>query len=115
MSSQILKKNILYLCLQLRHISNRTCIAKIGREKYCRMYPTTVVNSDGSSFTIRYHEPRKIIHLPMDTSQLTPEELQKHLNRKKIHEKIVIEDTPDDDFDVNRYSHLWKTKPQNKK
>ncbi|GFS37243.1 39S ribosomal protein L55, mitochondrial [Nephila pilipes] len=115
MSSRILNKNILYLYFQMRHNSNRTCIVKIGREKYCRMYPVTVVNSDGSSITIRYHEPRKIINLPMDTSQLTPEEFQKHLNRKKVQEKVVIEEQPEDDFDINRYSHLWKTKPQNKK
>lgn len=52
------------LCLQqLRHNTNRTCIVKIGREKYCRMYPTTVVNTDGSSYTIRYHEPRQIIRV----------------------------------------------------
>lgn len=51
----------------LNHTFNRCLsnnipeVTKIHREIYSRMYPTTVVLSDGSSFNIRYHEPRKII------------------------------------------------------
>ncbi|XP_055934240.1 39S ribosomal protein L55, mitochondrial-like [Argiope bruennichi] len=115
MSCRLMNKYLLYFYQQLRYNSNRTCLVRIGREKYCRMYLTTIVNPDGSSYTIRYHEPRKIINLPLNTAELTPEELQKHLNRKKVQEKVVIEEQPDDDFDINRYSHLWKTKPTEKK
>ncbi|GIY00993.1 39S ribosomal protein L55, mitochondrial [Caerostris extrusa] len=114
MSSRVVSNNISYLIQQLRHNSNRASIVKIGREKYCRMYLTTLVNPDGSSITIRYHEPRRIIKLPMDVSQLTPEELQKHLNRRKEEEKVVVEEIIDDGFDVNRYSYLWKKNPEDK-
>ncbi|XP_054716605.1 39S ribosomal protein L55, mitochondrial-like [Uloborus diversus] len=96
---------------QIRLNSNKTCIARIGRDKYCRMYQTTVVNPDGSSFTIRYFEPRKIIRLPLDTSKLSAEELEAHINRRKPKEKVIIEEQIEDNFDLNRYSHLWKSKP----
>ncbi|XP_015923013.1 large ribosomal subunit protein mL55 [Parasteatoda tepidariorum] len=108
--SRVLCKSVCFIWEQVRNGSNRTCIAKIGREKYVRVYPTMVVNSDGSTYTIRYHEPRKIIKLPMDTSKLTAEELHIHLNRRKGIKKVVIEEQFEDDFDINRYSHLWKDK-----
>lgn len=101
--------NALYM--HRRQASNRTTFAKIGREKYCRMYPTLVVNPDGSSYTIRYHEPRKIINLPIDVNKLNAEELQIHLNRRRLKEKVIVEEQLDDDFDLNRYSHLWKKRP----
>lgn len=45
-----------------RYLNNNVAsITKIHREKYARMYPTTVVLPDGSSIKIRYHEPRHII------------------------------------------------------
>lgn len=51
----------------------------------------------------------------MNTCELNEEELKLHLNRRKLKEKVVIvEHLEDDDFDVNRYSHLWKSKPKNK-
>ncbi|KAG8194272.1 hypothetical protein JTE90_024595 [Oedothorax gibbosus] len=113
--STLLIRSTSHLYQQVRNGSSRTCMVKIGREKYCRMYPTTIVNSDGSSYTIRYHEPIRIINLPMDTSELNEQELKQHVNRRKLKEKIVIVDQLEDDgFDVNRYSHLWKSKPKDK-
>lgn len=41
--------------------SNTASITKVHRKMYAQLYPTTVILSDGSSFSIRYHEPRKII------------------------------------------------------
>ncbi|XP_035233799.1 39S ribosomal protein L55, mitochondrial-like [Stegodyphus dumicola] len=110
MSAHFIQRKLFSLFSQVRNNSNMTCIVKIGRDKYCRMYLTTIVNPDGSSYAIRYHEPRKIIKLPLDTSTLTPEELEIHLNRRKVEKKIIYEEQIDDDFDVNRYSHLWKSK-----
>ncbi|MPC95015.1 39S ribosomal protein L55, mitochondrial [Portunus trituberculatus] len=40
---------------------HRTSIARIGRLTYTRTYPVVLVQSDGSTINIRYHEPRKII------------------------------------------------------
>lgn len=41
--------------------SNTASITKVHRKIYARLYPTAVILPDGSSFGIRYHEPRKII------------------------------------------------------
>lgn len=41
--------------------SNRATICRINRLQYLRQYPTRVVNPDGSTYTIRYFEPRQII------------------------------------------------------
>lgn len=98
---------LLHVC---RHNSNRAAIAKVRRPIYARLYPTVVVNPDGSTFTIRYREPRKIITLPFDMSTLTAEEQAARKARRKPKEKIVIEEEIEDDFNVDEYSHLWKKK-----
>lgn len=47
---------------QIRHVSSATAaITKVHRLLYCRNYPTLVVQPDGSTINIRYHEPRQII------------------------------------------------------
>lgn len=47
---------------QTRALSSATAsVTRLHRSVYCRTYPTVVVQPDGSSITIRYHEPRKII------------------------------------------------------
>lgn len=49
-------------CLNVRNVSSSTAsITKVHRAIYARTYPTILVNPDGSSVNIRYHEPRKII------------------------------------------------------
>lgn len=50
----------LQLCLS-RFNSNTASICLIKRKKYPRLYPTTLINADGSSYTIRYELPRQII------------------------------------------------------
>lgn len=51
-------------CLQKRNVSSATAgITKTHRLLYCRVYPTTVVQPDGSTITVRYHEPRQIVQV----------------------------------------------------
>merc|ERR1712106_710036 len=88
--------------------AHRASIARVGRLTYTRMYPTTLVLSDGSSFTIRYHEPRKIIKLPLDLATLTEMERKKRLDARKPKTKVVIEEDIEDDFALGSYEHLWK-------
>ncbi|XP_014663266.1 PREDICTED: 39S ribosomal protein L55, mitochondrial-like [Priapulus caudatus] len=92
----------------LRHNSNRASITKIGRLTYARLYPTMLVNPDGSTVRIKYREPRKIIKLPLDLSTLTEEERRARIAKRKPKEKVVIEEEIDDNFTVDAYSHLWK-------
>ena len=47
---------------QVRNLNaNRVVVTKIKRATYCRKYPTLLVKPDGSTITIKYHEPREII------------------------------------------------------
>ena len=44
-----------------RYNSNAAVLTRVKRSKYPRLYPTRVVNPDGSTYTIRYEIPRQII------------------------------------------------------
>ncbi|KAL7645039.1 UNVERIFIED_CONTAM: hypothetical protein RMT77_003409 [Armadillidium vulgare] len=72
------------------------------------MYPTHLIFSDGSSILIRYHEPRKIIKLPLDISALTEEERIRRLHNRKPKTKVIIQEDIEDNFDADSYKHLWK-------
>lgn len=78
-------------------------ITKKHRAVYERTYPTTLVFSDGSSIDIEYHEPRKIICLPLNMAELSPEAQKKRLEMRKPKVKIVITEEIEDSFDENRY------------
>ncbi|KAI8428601.1 hypothetical protein MSG28_007339 [Choristoneura fumiferana] len=85
-------------------------VTKIHREVYTRMYPTTVVLSDGSSFNIRYHEPRKIIMLPLDLSQLTEEERKIRIDKRKPRKKVKVTEDVEDNFNAKKYLKFMKKK-----
>ncbi|XP_030852222.1 39S ribosomal protein L55, mitochondrial [Strongylocentrotus purpuratus] len=102
--------NISYSLNLVRCNSNRAAIAKTNRKVYSRMYPTLVVNTDGSTFRIKYGEPRKILKLPVDVNMLAADEKKIRLARYQPKKKVKIEDDLDDNFDANRYKHLWNKK-----
>lgn len=93
----------------VRHINcNRAAIAKVRRTTYKRLYPTLLVNADGSTLTIRYHEPRKIIKLPLDLSTLSEEQRMVRLEKRKPKVKVVVDDDLDDvTFTPELYRELW--------
>ncbi|AWP11548.1 putative 39S ribosomal protein L55 mitochondrial [Scophthalmus maximus] len=41
--------------------SNRTSVVRCGRQRYERLYPVMLVRPDGSTVTVRYKEPRRIL------------------------------------------------------
>ncbi|XP_031640825.1 39S ribosomal protein L55, mitochondrial [Contarinia nasturtii] len=93
----------------IRNVSSATAsITKTHRIFYCRHYPTTLVNPDGSTLTIRYHEPRKIIHLPLDLTLLTEEERKLRLERRKPSVVLKVEDDLDDNFSAKKYLRYIK-------
>lgn len=57
--------------------ANRAVVTKIKRNTYCRKYPTLLVQPDGSTITINYHEPREIIKLPVVFEECSPEQQKK--------------------------------------
>jgi large subunit ribosomal protein L55 len=75
---------------------------------YERTYPTQLIFPNGSSIEIDYHEPQRILILPLNLSELSPEEQKKRLRMRKPKSKIVITEEIEDNFDENRYLNLMK-------
>lgn len=73
-------------------------------------FSTVVVNPDGSTFRIRYHEPRAIITLPFDISQLSDAERKARIDKRKPKRKIKIEAEVDDKFNASKYLKFIKKK-----
>ncbi|XP_013187923.2 large ribosomal subunit protein mL55 [Amyelois transitella] len=94
-----------------RYLNNNVAsVTKIHRDIYTRPYPTKVVLADGSSINIRYHEPRKIIKLPLDLSQLSDEERKSRLEKRKPKKKVKIIDDIEDNFNAKKYLKYLKKK-----
>jgi len=101
--------NLNPLIVQTRHLNaNRTSITKISRKVYAKTYPTVLVQEDGSTYHLKYKEPRQIIKLPFDMSSLSEAEKVKRIERRRPKKIIVIEDEIEDTFDASSYDHLWK-------
>ncbi|GBP15160.1 39S ribosomal protein L55, mitochondrial [Eumeta japonica] len=64
------------------------------------MYPTKVVLPDGSSIVVRYHEPRKIIKLPLNLAELSEEEKKIRLEKRKPKQKVKIIDDLEDNYNA---------------
>ncbi|CRK87936.1 CLUMA_CG001722, isoform A [Clunio marinus] len=95
----------------IRSVSSSTAsITKIHRAVYARTYPTVIVNSDGSTYRTRYHEPRAIIKLPIDISQLSDAERKIRLDKRKPKRKVKIEAEVDDKFNSSKYLKYMKKK-----
>ncbi|XP_022709483.1 uncharacterized protein LOC111272338 [Varroa jacobsoni] len=94
--------------------TNEAFITKMKRATYVRLYPTMLVQPDGSTFTIRYHEPRQIVQMPLRFDELSPEEKQIVLLKrrpKEIMEKKIVFTT---DFDSKKYrKYVTNRKPIN--
>ncbi|OQV25440.1 hypothetical protein BV898_01115 [Hypsibius exemplaris] len=86
-----------------RFNSNRAGVAKIGRTTYTRLYPTMIVQPDGSTINIRYKEPRRIITLPFDLTTLTEEEQRLRLLKRRPKVAIKLEEEIDDGFKAAKY------------
>uniref|UniRef100_A0A1B6CXM7 39S ribosomal protein L55, mitochondrial n=1 Tax=Clastoptera arizonana TaxID=38151 RepID=A0A1B6CXM7_9HEMI len=98
-------------CNSYRLLSSSSAIVtRIHRLKYIRHYPTTVVQPDGSSFTIRYSEPRQIIKLPLDLSTLSEAEAKARIEKRKPKTKVKIEEEDLDEFNKDKYVNLMKKK-----
>ncbi|XP_055616096.1 39S ribosomal protein L55, mitochondrial [Toxorhynchites rutilus septentrionalis] len=88
--------------------SNTASIVKIHRSVYARRYPTLVVLPNGSTININYHEPRRIIKLPLDLSLLSEAERKARLEKRKPKRVIQIEDEVDDSFNARKYIKFIK-------
>ncbi|XP_002408652.3 39S ribosomal protein L55, mitochondrial [Ixodes scapularis] len=93
---------------QCRNNSNTASISRIKRATYVRLYPTVLVQPDGSTINVRYHEPRQLIRLPLKFEELTPEQQQIVLVKRKPPEKLVVQEEIEDNFDGNKYLKFMK-------
>lgn len=114
----------------VRHVSSCTAaITKIHRKTYSRTYPTLLVQPDGSTIRIRYHEPRRIIEvswknhtidhiilifafffyqIPVDMGNLTEEEREKLIRARNPPKQIHLEKKLEDSFDARKYARYVK-------
>ncbi|XP_052889877.1 39S ribosomal protein L55, mitochondrial [Anopheles moucheti] len=90
--------------------SNTSAIVKVHRSIYARRYPTLMVLPNGSTINLSYHEPRKIIKLPLDLSQLSEAERKARIEKRKPKQKIRIDDDVEDTFNANKYLKYLKKK-----
>ncbi|XP_072940280.1 large ribosomal subunit protein mL55 [Epargyreus clarus] len=109
---QLLKcKNELFGHIISRNLNNNIAsITKIHREIYARTYPTRIVLADGASINIKYHEPRKIIRLPLDLSQLSEEERKMRLEKRKPKRKVKVVESVEDNYNAKKYLKYLKKK-----
>ncbi|CAG9785157.1 unnamed protein product [Diatraea saccharalis] len=108
--TKLLRVQYLFLNSYLkRYLNNNIAdITKIHRDIYTRRYPTKVVKADGSSIDVRYHEPRKIIKLPLDLSLLSEDERRIRLEKRKPKKKVKISDDLEDNFNAKKYLKYLK-------
>ncbi|XP_056639516.1 39S ribosomal protein L55, mitochondrial [Diorhabda carinulata] len=96
----IILKNLLHI----RQLSSASaCITKPHRSTYVRTYPTVLANPDGSTFTIHYEEPRKLIKLPINIWTLSESERKAKLEERKPKKKVKIVDDIEDSYDSKKY------------
>merc|ERR1719431_2161837 len=53
--------------------SNRALVSRVKRTLFPRLYPSTLVNPDGSTVRIKYPTPRNLVRLPLDFAKLDAE------------------------------------------
>ncbi|XP_045160020.2 39S ribosomal protein L55, mitochondrial-like isoform X2 [Mercenaria mercenaria] len=93
-----------------RYNSNRTSITRTKTAHYVRTYPTLLVLPDGSSITVRYEKPRRIIKLPVDLSTLTDQEKEARIMIFNPPKKTEVKEDIEDDFNVNEYTQMFRKK-----
>jgi len=92
------------IAVQTRQLNaNRCAVTKIKRSRYTRQYPTSAVQPDGSTITIKYPAPVQLIRFPIEMEKASEEEKRKvHLLRRPKQTLVVQEDSGDS-FDPMKY------------
>lgn len=62
-----------------------------------------LVLPDGSSININYHEPKRIITLPLNIDEISEEEKRLRLEKRKTVTKAKIVEEYQDDFDETQF------------
>ncbi|GJQ80369.1 hypothetical protein Trydic_g12233 [Trypoxylus dichotomus] len=92
--------NISRSLIQYRYLNSLSAtFTKPHRLNYTKKYQTVVINTDGSSYTTRYEEPRQIIKLPINIWTLSEAERKQRLDQRKPKKKVKIEDDLETTYD----------------
>lgn len=102
----------------IRNSCYRASLNRIKRPAYARLYPVTLVKPDGSSITIKYHEPISIIKLPYDLNLLSDIDRKRRMLKRQmsgktdkkqasLNEEIIDKTTK---FDPKKYLIMNKKK-----
>ncbi len=67
----------------------RAAFGIIKRPIYSRLYPVTLVKPDGSSITIKYHEPLAIIKMPFNLDKLDETERKRRMMKRQMSNKVA--------------------------
>lgn len=80
-------------------------VYKARRELLARLYPTTLVFKDGSTITVRYHEPRQILKIPLTIEEChsQADKTSWQLRRRLLKSEQVDDDTSEVIFDAKKY------------
>ncbi|KAM9307907.1 large ribosomal subunit protein mL55 [Gastrophryne carolinensis] len=94
------------------HDSNRACIGRSGRTTYLRNYPLLLVQPDGSTITVHYKEPRRLLTMPIDVTTLSEEErrARQRLRDQAKRSKTKKEKEIYSDINLDEYKKFWKKK-----
>nr|ALS04954.1 mitochondrial 39S ribosomal protein L55 [Pseudodiaptomus poplesia] len=88
----------------VRHLNaNRAAITKIKRERFARVYPTTAVLPDGSTISVKYHEPRGVIRFPIVMETATEEQKNRISLLRRPKKKLVVTKDQGNKFDPMKY------------
>jgi len=83
--------------------ANRAAVTRVKRATYMRQYPTTLVQPDGSTITVRYPEPRIVLSLPLDIETATEEQKRKISLLRRPKQTLKVEEDSGDAFDPMKY------------
>ncbi|XP_069815245.1 large ribosomal subunit protein mL55 [Dendropsophus ebraccatus] len=92
--------------------SNRACIGRSGRTTFLRSYPVVLVQPDGSTITIQYKEPRRMLIMPIDITSLSEEERKARLRQRNQAQRSSTKKEQEvyDDISLEEYSQFWRKK-----
>ncbi|KAM4029073.1 large ribosomal subunit protein mL55 [Anomaloglossus baeobatrachus] len=92
--------------------SNRAGIGRSGRTTFLRSYPVLLLQPDGSTITIEYKEPRRMLVMPIDISTLSEDERKARVRQRNQIRKTGAKKEKEvyDDFNPEEYSQFWKKK-----
>lgn len=80
-------------------------VYRIRRKLFPRNYPTTLIFIDGSTVTVRHHEPKHIIKYPLTYEECVDAQSKKawQTRRRAVVAEAIKREDEDISFDARKY------------